>query len=143
MKYIKKIMYKIVLNIKFYEQYDIKKTLYKIYQIIDYIKLKDISVVNLPAKKKQYTVLRSPHIDKKSREQFILKKQKKKIILHFDKNSIYSIFLFFLKNSQFSGVEIEIIAQNLTFFIPSEKGPKGVSPKEAPSVLRTEGALKP
>ena len=43
-------------------------------------------------------------------------KQKKKIILHFDKNSIYFIFLFFLKNSQFSGVEIEIIAQNFTFF---------------------------
>lgn len=116
-------MLQIYITVKSFEWYHIQNTIMfinKIQLLLNLkrkIKFEKSNQITLPKKRKLFTVLRSPHIDKKSREQFILKKHKKKIILHFDQSSIYSIFLYFLKNSQFSGVEIEIIAQNSTFFI--------------------------
>ena len=88
----------------------------------------------LPNKMKKFTVLRSPHIDKKSREQFQLKSCKRKIILtpNFNEshnklkasgeavtppgvskdgysanNEIY-LFLDNIKQCSFSGVQIQI-----------------------------------
>ena len=72
-------------------------------------------VISLPKRKKRFTVLRSPHIDKKSREQFEWTRYKKSIFFDFQKYSVFSLFLFLLKNSSFPGVEIEINLKHSTF----------------------------
>merc|ERR1711943_99946 len=46
-------------------------------------------VVGLPTKKKKFTVLRSPHVHKKSREQFIMQIQKTRISI---KNTLTNFF---------------------------------------------------
>ena len=68
----------------------------------------------LPNKITKFTILRSPHIDKKSREQFQLKSYKSKIIIipNLDKsklthNEIY-LFLDNIKQCSFLGVQIQI-----------------------------------
>ena len=75
----------------------------------------NLKVISLPKTKKKFTVLRSPHIDKKSREQFEWTKYKKKMFFDFQKVGVFSLFLFLLKNSSFPGVEIEINLKHSTF----------------------------
>lgn len=56
-------------------------------KIIDTIKNNDInylSLVSLPTKKKIYCVLRSPHVDKDSREHFELRTHRKLLEIYFD-----------------------------------------------------------
>ena len=72
-------------------------------------------VISLPTLNKKFTVLRSPHIDKKSREQFEWTRYKKSIFLDFQKISVFSLFLFLLKNSSFPGVQIEINLKHSTY----------------------------
>ena len=73
--------------------------------------------ISLPTLVKKITTLRSPHIDKKSREQFEWKRQKAQI--SFDLNSApqISFVLFVLNHSRFPGVEIEIGVESKTYFI--------------------------
>ncbi|RYX83612.1 30S ribosomal protein S10 [bacterium] len=72
--------------------------------------------IPLPTTVKKITTLRSPHIDKKSREQFEWKRQKAQI--SFDLNSApqISFVLFVLNHSRFPGVEIEIGVESKTYF---------------------------
>ena len=73
--------------------------------------------IPLPTLVKKITTLRSPHIDKKSREQFEWKRQKAQI--SFDLNSApqISFVLFVLNHSRFPGVEIEIGVESKTYFM--------------------------
>ncbi len=70
------------------------------------------SSISLPKKRKLFTILRSPHIDKKSREQFEFKSYKKKLFFGFMDSDIKKCFapllIFLIKNSDFPGVELEI-----------------------------------
>ena len=72
--------------------------------------------IPLPTLVKKITTLRSPHIDKKSREQFEWKRQK--ALISFDLNSApqISFVLFVLNHSRFPGVEIEIGVESKTYF---------------------------
>ncbi len=72
--------------------------------------------VSLPCLKKKFTVLRSPHVDKKSREQFEWTRYKKSIFLDFHKIKALSLFLFLLKNGSFPGVQLEINLKHSTFY---------------------------
>ena len=63
--------------------------------------------LNLPKKRKLFTVLRGVHIDKKSREQFHFTLSKKKLYMPLNIKQLF-IFLFIIKNAYFYGVEIEI-----------------------------------
>ena len=65
-------------------------------------------VISLPKTRKLFTVLRSPHVDKKSREQFEFLYYKKKILIENKNNQSTVLFLFLLKNSEFPGVELEL-----------------------------------
>lgn len=65
-------------------------------------------VISLPKTRKLFTVLRSPHVDKKSREQFEFSYYKKKILIENKNNQNTVLFLFLLKNSEFPGVELEL-----------------------------------
>jgi small subunit ribosomal protein S10 len=65
----------------------------------------------LPSKMKRFTVLRSPHIDKKSREQFEIKTYKKLFLLQTNQKKMFSLFLFLLKNISLSGVQFRVKLQ--------------------------------
>lgn len=121
--------YQIHLYLKSFNNLYIEKTHTKILQINNYLKnLPQISlerVVSLPTCKKKYTVLRSPHIDKKSREQFEWKRYKKSLTLFFGKKKNLLFFLFLLRNSSFPGVQVEISVKHSTFF-SNTGGPTGV-----------------
>ncbi len=62
----------------------------------------------LPSSRRKFTLLRSPHIDKKSREQFQLQTYKAEI-----KTTCYTrgkacLLLLLLRNSEFMGVELKV-----------------------------------
>ena len=112
--------YQIDLYLKSFNTFYIEKTQTKILQINNYLTFfpqKNLErFVSLPTCKKKYTVLRSPHIDKKSREQFEWKRYKKSLFLFFGEKKTYTLFLFLLKNSSFPGVQVEINVKHSTFF---------------------------
>lgn len=64
--------------------------------------------ISLPSTKKVYTVLRSPHIDKKSREQFEIRTHSKlvKLIDHHELNN--NEFMSLLKDQLSPGVALKI-----------------------------------
>ncbi len=112
--------YKVHIYLKSFDNLYICTSLNQIVQIANYLQtFSDCKppqkVISLPTLKKKFTVLRSPHIDKKSREQFEWTRYKKSIFLDFQKISVFSLFLFLLKNSTFPGVQIEINLKHSTF----------------------------
>lgn len=64
--------------------------------------------IRLPLKQSLYTVLRSPHIDKKSREQFEMKIHKQLIRISTETKQLGSL-LFHLKFHEMSGVQMKVI----------------------------------
>lgn len=121
-------MTKIHITIKSFQWYQIKNTILFIKKIqfllncflvtkfpaglIDYQKndkIDKISSTSFPKKRKLFTVLRSPHIDKKSREQFQFVFHKLKLVLNEKNDNKTNLFIFLLKNSEFPGVEMEIV----------------------------------
>ena len=109
---------KVDLHLKSFDLLSIEKTHSKILQINHYLNHPlRLRVGWLPTLKKRFTVLRSPHIDKKSREHFEWKRYKKVIHISFSpENGARSLFLFLLKNSSFPGVQMEINVKHSTFF---------------------------
>lgn len=107
-------MTQIHITIKSFQWYQIKNTIIfikKIQSLLNFEttnKVNDIIYMNLPKKRKLFTVLRSPHIDKKSREQFKFTSRKIKLIVKEKNENKNALFVFFLKNSEFPGVELEI-----------------------------------
>lgn len=107
-------MPKIYITIKSFEWCHIQNTIMFIKKIQILLnlnlenKVKSLNMINLPKKRKLFTVLRSPHIDKKSREQFEFIHYKKKLIIKNKNVNNAALFVFLLKNSEFPGVEIEI-----------------------------------
>ena len=79
-----------------------------------------ISEFVLPLKIKKFTVLRSPHIDKKSREQFQIKFYKKNIsvlINQEDSELKKLIFIENLKYIQFVGIQLQVQILYKSYFI--------------------------
>lgn len=66
---------------------------------------KDIRIVQLPTRRKLFTVLKSPFVNKKAREQFGLDTHKRLVILE---NIDLSIFSYFLKGVSCKGVAFRI-----------------------------------
>ena len=71
--------------------------------------------IRLPLKHSLYTVLRSPHIDKKSREQFEMKVHKQLITIITDIKELREI-LFALKKHEKSGAQLKILFHYTTRF---------------------------
>ena len=78
-------------------------------------KMKESSLVSiaLPKTESNYTILRSPHIDKKSRDQFELKIQKQLIIVKTEINQMREK-LFNLKFHEIPGVQIKVVFKTKT-----------------------------
>lgn len=73
----------------------------------------NLYTVALPINRSNYTVLRSPHIDKKSRDQFALKVHKRVIIVKTEIKELRKK-LFNLKFHEISGVQMKVIFQTRT-----------------------------
>ena len=71
--------------------------------------------ISLPLKRKRFTVLRSPHIDKRSREHFELKNMKTRLSFSFTEKRFFSFFVFLLKNSKFPASQLELCLTSSTF----------------------------
>ena len=69
------------------------------------------SAITLPNQKSYITVLRSPHIDKKSREQFVYKTSKMSIYLNFNDSVGLDTFIFALNQIEIPGVEMKIMTK--------------------------------
>ena len=69
---------------------------------------KSYSSTYLPSSKRRFTLLRSPHIDKKSREQFQLQTFKAEIDTTCYTRDKACLFLLLLKNSELMGVELKV-----------------------------------
>jgi ribosomal protein S10 len=65
-------------------------------------------ILPLPTLRKEFTVLKSPHIDKKSREQFSWSRRKSQLCLSLREKKYADLLLLFLKNCEFPGVELKI-----------------------------------
>jgi hypothetical protein len=76
--------------------------------------------VSLPRLKKKWTVLRSPHIDKKSREQFEWTRCKEKIHIFSTQRKITLYLLSILRHSEIPGVELGLQLNFLTYFKRAE-----------------------
>ena len=110
--------YTVHISLKSFDTLYIERSLNKISQIHKYFQSHKYreKYIHYPTIIKKYTVLRSPHIDKKSREQFEWKRYKKSIILQFQEKRFFSFFVFLLKNSSFPGVQVEVILQTPSFY---------------------------
>jgi ribosomal protein S10 len=71
--------------------------------------------IGLPPLKKVFTVLRSPHIDKKSREQFQWVRYKERVSFFCMNKNLTLFLLFIVKYSQFPGIELHLQMKNITF----------------------------
>ena len=71
--------------------------------------------IGLPPLKKVFTVLRSPHIDKKSREQFQWVRYKERVSLFCMNKNLTLSLLSMVKYSQFPGIELHLQMKYITF----------------------------
>jgi len=79
----------------------------KILDLTQNIDLDNVGVVSLPTDKRIYCVLRSPHVDKDSREHFELRIHKRIIEIHYD--SSVDIFNLLSESDLPSGVLYRIL----------------------------------
>ena len=56
----------------------------KIGKILENTQLNSLGMITLPTRKRIYCVLRSPHVDKDSREHFEIRTHKRMIEIHYD-----------------------------------------------------------
>jgi len=78
----------------------------KIFAIVKDMPINSISLVTLPTKKRIYCVLRSPHVDKDSREHFEVRVHKRVIDIYYD--SEIDLFTILSKTELPSGVNYRI-----------------------------------
>lgn len=114
-------MQKLSINLKSFNHTHLNVSIKKIRKILRSLKIIKARSLFIPTLLKRYTVERSPHIDKKSREQFELKRYKAQIIVSLNNSLKTSIFLYLLKNSLFPGVELQISIQFYDFGVAKKK----------------------
>ena len=108
----------ITLNLKSFNKHLFKEINKKIYKKSKIWNIDIKSWINLPTKTKRFTVLRSPHVNKSSREQFELTVHNRAIIIKFNLNNAFDIkiskiFLNYIKNIC-SGLQLKI-TYNISF----------------------------
>ena len=103
---------KIKFKLKSFQKHIFKEILPKILRKIQSLSIITTGFIGLPKKIQRYTVLRSPHIHKKSREQFESKIYSQLLITSFNFNCIIDkqkakLLINFIKNSG-SGLNVKI-----------------------------------
>ena len=98
---------KIRIRLKAYDHYALDKSTKEIARTVLRTGAKIVGPVPLPTKRTVYTVLRSPHVDKKSREQFEIRTHKRLLdILEPTQQTIDAL----MKLELPAGVDVEIKA---------------------------------
>jgi len=108
-------MVNIQIKIKSFDTHYIELTMQFIQLVTNFFHIKKVQCISLPNHIKKITVLRSPHIDKKSREQFQMKQCKKILFFQVPERAIAFFLLKILKNSEFFGIEMEIHVRFVDF----------------------------
>lgn len=108
-------MYKISLKLKSFDLTSLKQTENSLVSILRFLGVYQIQQKMSPKNCKKITVLRSPHIDKKSREQYQIRSHKRTFTATVLNKNIVLLFLKMLKNCHFIGTELEISMEYLTF----------------------------
>lgn len=84
---------KIRVNLESFNYELLNSSCNKIVNLVKNIQINSINTIRLPTKKKIYCVLRSPHVDKDSREHFEIRTHKRILEIHYG-SDINSSFLF-------------------------------------------------
>ncbi len=101
-------MFKAQLKLKSFDHALIDLLVFLIKDIMIVLNYNDFKQVMLPSHTKKITVIRSPHIHKKSRDQFQIKTHKRFLEISFNNiNTLYA-FTEICRRLQVSGVQIEI-----------------------------------
>jgi ribosomal protein S10 len=111
-------MYKIELHIKSFDQFYINLAVYFVKNFLYLLNVTNVTQVFLPKKLKKFTVLRSPHIDKKSREQFEIRTYKRLLIIKLSCVFTTILLLETLKHTTFPGSQMKIITNYNTYWVP-------------------------
>nr|UIO59442.1 ribosomal protein S10 [Chlorella desiccata (nom. nud.)] len=109
-------MTQIQLKLKSFDPYYISLATEYINSILNFLDIQETRQVTLPAYIKKFTVLRSPHIDKNSREQFQIKKYKHLLEIYSIEEQQTLLFMDILKDVEFIGIELEIRIKVLEYF---------------------------
>ena len=98
------------LSFKSFQSIYIKNSIQQIHQALNLCKISvyGLNCHNFPSQCKKFTLLSSPHVHKKSREQFEWVRKKGEMALKFHRRKDLLFLLFFLQNTQFPGVELKI-----------------------------------
>lgn len=108
-------MYKIKFKIKSFDLDSIKQTENFLLSLFSFFDLDKPIYQQNPRKYKKITVLRSPHIDKKSREQFQILTHKKTLVQIIPNKNIVLLVFEILKDTSFKGVELDLSLEFSTF----------------------------
>lgn len=84
----------------------------KMTNILQNIQLNSGGIVKLPTQKRIYCVLRSPHVDKDSREHFEIRIYKRILEIYCTSKNSENIFLLLLKADLPSGVFYKLLVSN-------------------------------
>lgn len=103
-------MQKCRFSFKSFQSIYIKNSIQQICQALTLLKIPvhGLRCSSFPSQCKRLTLLSSPHIHKKSREQFEWVRKKGEMVLEFNQRKHLLLLLFFLQNTQFPGVELKI-----------------------------------
>ena len=108
-------MYKIYFKLKSFDLEFLNQTETSLLSVFSFFHLNQVKHQINPKKCKKITVLRSPHIDKKSREQFQLLSHKKTLVVSIPNKNILLLVFEILKTFKFLGVENEIVIEFSTY----------------------------
>jgi len=112
-------MIQIYCKFKSFENSSISLAVNYLDSITMFVNILSIQKISLPKNIKQFTVIKSPHKYKKSREQFQYIKIKKCLILKTEEYFKASLFIQLIKDCEFPGVEMEIRVTSADYFIRS------------------------
>lgn len=104
-------MYKIYLNLKSFDLDYLNQTENYLLSIFSFFNLNQIKHQVKSKRFKKVTVLRSPHIDKKSREQFQMITHKKTLSFFVSNKKIVLFILEIVKSLKFIGVQVELVIE--------------------------------
>ena len=110
-------MIQIRCKIKSFDSFYIFLALNYVSSIASFVNASVKGQISFPTKKKLFTVIKSPHKYKSSREQFQSNRFKQNLVLEFDHSWKTLLFIQLIKDCEMTGTEIELEISSSDFFI--------------------------
>ncbi len=109
-------MQQVQLKFKSFDPFYINQLISLFDDVLYTLETPDSKEIFLPSKIKKLTVIRSPHIHKKSRDQFQMKTYKRSMRLSFTNLNTLNAFLEICKNLHVVGVQIHISVKHQSYY---------------------------